>query len=92
MKVKFLILGKITDFYPKLSKAMSGIEKSYLLAIHVNSSQVSSKRQVGRTLFMRETIDSKKTDDLMALKKRQNKLIAIVVTILIVIKPLYIAK
>lgn len=31
-------------FYPKLSKAMSGIEKSDLLAIHVKSSQVSSKR------------------------------------------------
>ena len=44
MKVKFLIMGKITDFYPKLSKAMSGIEKSDLLAIPVNSSQVSSKR------------------------------------------------
>ena len=71
---------------------MSGIEKSDLLAIHVKSSQVNSKRQVGRTLFMRETIDSNKTDDLMALKKRQNKLIEIVVTILIVIKPLYIAK
>ena len=69
---------------------MSGIEKSDLLAIHVNSSQVSSKLQVGRTLFMRETIDSNKTDNLMDLKKRKNKLIAIVVTILIVIKPLYI--
>ena len=71
---------------------MSGIEKSDLLAIHVKSSQVSSKLQVGRTLFMRETIDSNKTDNLMDLKKRKNKLIAIVVTILIVIKPLYIAK
>ena len=69
---------------------MSGIEKSDLLAIHVKSSQVSSKLQVGRTLFMRETIDSNKTDNLMDLKKRKNKLIAIVVTILIVIKPLYI--
>ena len=59
---------------------MSGIEKSDLLAIHVNSSQVSSKRQVGRTLFMRETIDSNKTDNPMDLKKRQNKLIALVVT------------
>ena len=37
-------MGKITDFYPKLSKTMSGIEKSDLLAIHVKSSQVSSKR------------------------------------------------
>ena len=75
---------------------MSGIEKSDLLAIHVNSSQVSSKRQVGRTLFMRETIDSNKTDNLMDLKKRKNELIAIVLTILIVIKivnkPLHIAK
>ena len=71
---------------------MSGIEKSDLLAIHVKSSQVSSKRQVGRTLFMRETIDSNKTDNLMALKKRRNKLIAMVVTILIVIMPFYIAK
>ena len=41
---------------------------------------------------MRVTFDSNKTDDLMALKKKKNKLIAIVVTILIVIKPLYIAK
>ena len=44
---------------------------------------------------MRETFDSNKTENLMALKK-QNKLIAIVVTKLIVIKivykPLYIAK
>ena len=71
---------------------MSGIEKSDLLAIHVKSSQVSSKLQVGRTLFMRETIDSNKTDNLMALKKRRNKLIAMVVTILIVIMPFYIAK
>ena len=39
---------------------------------------------------MRVTFDSNKTDDLMALKKKKNKLIAIVVTILIVIKPLYI--
>ena len=69
---------------------MSGIEKSDLLAIHVKSSQVSSKLQVGRTLFMRETIDSNKTDNLMDLEKRKNILIAIVVTILIVIKPLYI--
>ena len=83
-------MGKITDFYPKLSKTMSGIEKSDLLAIHVKSSQVSSKLQVGRTLFMRETIDSNKTDNLMDLEKRKNILIAIVVTILIVIKPLYI--
>ena len=44
MKIKFVIMGKITDFYPKLSKTMSGIEKSDLLAIHVKSSQVSSKR------------------------------------------------
>ena len=89
LKVMFY-MGKITDFYPKISKTMSGIEKSDLLAIHVKSSQVSSKLQVGRTLFMRETIDSNKTDNLMDLKKRKNKLIAIVVTILIVIKPLYI--
>ena len=52
---------------------MSGIEKSDLLAIHVKSSQVSSKLQVGRTLFMRETIDSNKTDNLMDLKKRKKQ-------------------
>ena len=44
MKMNFVFMGKITEFYPKLSKTMSGIEKSDLLAIHVKSSQVSSKR------------------------------------------------
>ena len=45
---------------------------------------------------MRVIFESNKTDDLITLKKKQNQPIAIVVTILIVIKivykPLYIAK
>ena len=63
-------------------------------------SDISGKQTylVGRSVrlyLMRVTSDSNITDNLMVLKKK-NKLIAIVVTILIVIKivykPLYIAK